>query len=88
MRAQGLPFLLNIFKWLIIAIPATWTNSQLNYIQSKLALAYRTRLTKEVMTKYLGTEEDQDKVYYKLGAFILYDDVCRVLTAHDYSKPR
>ncbi|KAI0803123.1 ABC transporter transmembrane region 2-domain-containing protein [Irpex lacteus] len=66
-RAQGVPFLLNILKWLLVAIPATWTNSQLNYIQSKLALAYRTRLTKEVMTKYLGTDEEQDKIYYKLA---------------------
>ncbi|KAI0344160.1 adrenoleukodystrophy protein [Trametopsis cervina] len=66
-RAQPLPFFLNILKWLCVAIPATWTNSQLNYIQSKLALAYRTRLTKEVMTKYLGSDEEQDKVYYKLA---------------------
>lgn len=67
MRAQPVPFLLNILKWLLVAIPATWTNSQLNYVQSKLALAYRTRLTKEVITNYLGDEEHNDKVYYKLG---------------------
>lgn len=66
-RAQPLSFLLNILKWLLVAIPATWTNSQLTYVQNKLAIAYRTRLTKEVMTNYLGDEEQQDKVYYKLG---------------------
>jgi len=66
-RAQPLPFLLNILKWLLVAIPATWTNSQLTYVQNKLAIAYRTRLTKEVMTEYLGNEEQQDKVYYKLA---------------------
>lgn len=66
-RAQPLPFLLNILKWLLVAIPATWTNSQLNYVQSKLALAYRTRLTKAIMGTYLGHDEVNDKVFYKLG---------------------
>lgn len=70
-RAQPLPFLLNISKWLLVAIPATWTNSWLSYVQNKLALAYRTRLTNAVMKEYLGAGEDVNdstgKVYYKLG---------------------
>lgn len=36
-------FLLNIARWLLVAIPATYTNSMLEYLQSELALAYRTR---------------------------------------------
>ena len=72
-RAQPLPFLLNIFKWLLVAIPATWTNSWLSYVQNKLALAYRTRLTNAVMKEYLGAGEDVNdpsgKVYYKLGVY-------------------
>lgn len=79
-RAQPVPFLLNILKWLLVAIPATWTNSQLNYVQSKLALAYRTRLTNEVITKYLGDEENNDKVYYKLGPYSLDLVLSRHLT--------
>lgn len=40
----------------------------LSYIQNKLALAYRTRLTKEVMDMYLGADgEDQEKIFYKMG---------------------
>ncbi|KAI0080024.1 adrenoleukodystrophy protein [Panus rudis PR-1116 ss-1] len=67
-RAQPLNFLLNIAKWLLVAIPATWTNSWLSYVQNKLALAYRTRLTDAVMKEYLGTEEDPNgKVFYKLA---------------------
>lgn len=73
-RAQTMPFLLNILKWLLVAIPATWTNSWLSYVQNKLALAYRTRLTDEVMKQYLGDEDDDPrdgKVFYKLGALCL-----------------
>ncbi|RDX56213.1 hypothetical protein OH76DRAFT_1337713 [Lentinus brumalis] len=67
-RAQPAAFLLNILKWLLVAIPATWTNSWLSYVQNKLALAYRTRLTQEVMRQYLGDEKDNDvKVFYKLA---------------------
>ena len=70
-RAQPLIFLRNILRWLLVAIPATWTNSWLSYIQNKLAIAYRTRLTQEVMKQYLGEEGDNTsgKIYYKLGAF-------------------
>jgi len=68
-RAQPLPFFWNILRWLLVAIPATWTNSWLSYIQNKLAIAYRTRLTQEVMKQYLGEEGEgsEGKIYYKLG---------------------
>jgi len=67
-RAQPVRFFFNILRWLLVAIPATWTNSWLSYIQNKLAIAYRTRLTNEVMKQYLGDEVDgpDGKVYYKL----------------------
>lgn len=68
-RAQPLSFLLNIAKWLLVAVPATWTNSWLSYVQNKLSLAYRTRLTEEVMKQYLGGDENENgKIFYKLGA--------------------
>ncbi|KAF7306564.1 Adrenoleukodystrophy protein [Mycena indigotica] len=68
-RAEHKQFFLNILRWLIVAIPATWCNSWLNYIQSKLAIAYRTRLTTEVLGQYLGStaEGPEEKVYYKLS---------------------
>jgi len=36
-------FLLNIARFCAIAIPATYTNSMIVYLQNELALAYRTR---------------------------------------------
>lgn len=41
--AQPSLFLRNLVKWLAVAIPATYTNSMLEYLQSELGLAYRTR---------------------------------------------
>ena len=71
MRAQKLPFLLNILRWLLVAIPATWTNSWLGYVQNKLAIAYRTRLTEEVLKQYLGQQQEgpEGKVYYKICGY-------------------
>ncbi|KAJ3785293.1 adrenoleukodystrophy protein [Lentinula aff. detonsa] len=69
-RAKPLEFALNIIRWLLVAIPATWTNSWLSYIQSKLAIAYRTRLTNLVMEEYLGGKNEagpEGKVYYKIS---------------------
>ncbi|KAI0001790.1 ABC transporter transmembrane region 2-domain-containing protein [Russula vinacea] len=68
-RAQTVPFLLNILRWLLVAIPATWTNSWLSYVQNKLAIAYRTRLTEEVLKQYLGDQQEgpEGKVYYKIS---------------------
>lgn len=79
-RAQPLQFFWNILRWLLVAVPATWTNSWLSYVQNKLAIAYRTRLTQVVMKEYLGgeSEDPQGKVYYKLGtSFFLFDNEFR-----------
>ncbi|KAF8758323.1 adrenoleukodystrophy protein [Rhizoctonia solani] len=39
-RAETVPFLLNLLRWLLVAIPATYTNSMLGYIQTKIGIAY------------------------------------------------
>jgi len=65
-RARPLEFFFNILRWLLVAIPATWTNSWLSYVQNKLALAYRTRLTQAVIGQYLGDDGAGDKMYYKI----------------------
>ena len=41
--AQPRVFLMNLARWLLVAVPATYTNSMLEYLQSELGLAYRTR---------------------------------------------
>lgn len=67
-RAQTVPFLWNILRWLLVAIPATYTNSMLGFIQNKLAIAYRTRLTEAAMDQYLGKDaKDEAKVFYKMS---------------------
>ncbi|KAF9455019.1 adrenoleukodystrophy protein [Macrolepiota fuliginosa MF-IS2] len=68
-RVEPLKFLFNILRWLLVAIPATWCNSWLSYVQNKLAIAYRTRLTREVLSQYLGdaSQGPEGKVYYKIA---------------------
>lgn len=41
--AQPHLFMLNIVKWLLVAVPAVYTNAMIEYLQSELGLAYRTR---------------------------------------------
>jgi ATP-binding cassette subfamily D (ALD) long-chain fatty acid import protein len=53
---------MNIAKWMGIAIPATYTNSMLTYLQNKLAIAFRTRLTEKLHADYL-----KGMTFYKVG---------------------
>ncbi|KAI8994960.1 ABC transporter transmembrane region 2-domain-containing protein [Pilobolus umbonatus] len=61
-RGQMKEFLLGIVWWMTVAIPATYTNSMLNYMQSKLALQFRTRLTTYIHDQYLT-----DMTFYAVG---------------------
>ena len=73
-RGKPRDFFLGLVWWMVVAVPATFTNSmvgrrppilasevkmankfaKLSYHQTKLALQYRTRLTKHVTEKYLS----------------------------------
>ncbi|PLB36432.1 ATP-binding cassette long-chain fatty acid transporter PXA2 [Aspergillus candidus] len=53
-RGKGKDFLLGLVWWMIVAVPATFTNSMLSYHQCKLALGYRKRLTDYIHDKYLS----------------------------------
>ncbi|ORX53226.1 hypothetical protein DM01DRAFT_1306277 [Hesseltinella vesiculosa] len=46
-------FVIGILWWMTVAVPATYTNSMLTYMQSKLALQFRTRLTTFIHKQYL-----------------------------------
>ncbi len=48
--------------WMAVAVPATYTNSMLTFLQSKLAIAFRTRLTNHLHKLYLA-----DMTFYKVG---------------------
>jgi ATP-binding cassette subfamily D (ALD) long-chain fatty acid import protein len=62
-KGKGKDFLLGLVWWMLVAVPATFTNSMLQYHQCKLALQYRTRLTSHVHQKYLS-----NMTFYTLSA--------------------
>ncbi|KAK8107450.1 ATP-binding protein cassette subfamily D (ALD) member 2 [Apiospora kogelbergensis] len=53
-KGNGREFLIRIMWWMLIAMPATFTNSMLSYHQAELSLKYRTRLTQHIHDKYLS----------------------------------
>ncbi|KAJ3129591.1 hypothetical protein HK101_005208 [Irineochytrium annulatum] len=59
---QGKLFLIRIGYWMAVAVPATYTNSMLTFLQNKLAIAFRTRLTDHLHEQYLN-----NMTFYKVG---------------------
>ena len=62
-RGKGKEFFQGIAWWMLVAIPATFTNSMLSYHQCKLALQYRSRLTSYLHHRYLS-----HMTFYSLSA--------------------
>lgn len=63
-KGKGKEFLLGLIWWMLVAIPATFTNSMLQYLQGTLALRYRTRLTNHILKQYLPDSENP--VFYSI----------------------
>ncbi|KAF2479029.1 putative ABC transporter [Neohortaea acidophila] len=62
-RGKAKRFLKLLVWWMLVAVPAVFTNSMLNWHQTTLALAYRTRLTNYIHDKYLN-----NMTFYTLSA--------------------
>ncbi|GAA6036388.1 hypothetical protein JCM8097_001697 [Rhodosporidiobolus ruineniae] len=60
--ANGRGFLNGLFLWFALAIPSVYTNGMIRFLQSKLSISFRTRLTRYVHDLYL----DKQNTFYKV----------------------
>ncbi|CAI9722231.1 ATP-binding cassette sub-family D member 2-like isoform X1 [Octopus vulgaris] len=61
-QKDAFKFMLQLSKWIGIAIPATFVNSLIRFVESKLALALRTRLVDYSYQKYF-----HNQTYYRVS---------------------
>lgn len=59
---KGKAFIWGIFKWCGIGTLASYTNAMIKFLQSKVSIAFRTRLTRYIHDLYLTDNNN----YYKL----------------------
>lgn len=55
-------FISKLIKWLLFAIPATYINSMIRFLESKLSIAFRSRLVNKLYDDYMRNE-----TYYRVS---------------------
>ena len=60
---QGKAFTLGLLRWLSVGTLASYTNAMIKYLQSKISIAFRTRLTRYIHDLYLHPHLN----FYKLA---------------------
>ncbi|CAO1618728.1 unnamed protein product [Sympodiomycopsis kandeliae] len=60
--ANGKGFLRGLGLWFLLAIPSTYTNSMIRYLQTKLAISFRSRLMRYIHDLYLNDGRNFYKV--------------------------
>jgi len=74
--AEKTKFLWGLVYWCMIACPSTYINSMIRYLQSKIAIAFRTRLTSHVHNRYL----DGNNFYSVLNLDSRLDNADQLIT--------
>jgi ATP-binding cassette, subfamily D (ALD), peroxisomal long-chain fatty acid import protein len=60
---QGRSFMLGLLRWLSVGTLASYTNAMIKFLQSKISIAFRTRLTRYIHDLYLHPHLN----FYKLA---------------------
>ncbi len=60
---QGRSFMLGLLRWLSVGTLASYTNAMIKFLQSKISIAFRTRLTRYIHDLYLHSHLN----FYKLS---------------------